>query len=60
MTVRLGQTLHGKWHLDSFIGRGGSADVYAASADWRAALSGDMSASTISSHDMVASSEVDA
>ena len=30
MTVRLGQTLHGKWHLDAFIGRGGSADVYAA------------------------------
>lgn len=30
MTVRLGQTLHGKWRLDSFIGRGGSADVYAA------------------------------
>jgi serine/threonine protein kinase len=30
MTVRLGQTLHGKWYLDSFIGRGGSADVYAA------------------------------
>jgi serine/threonine-protein kinase len=30
MSVRLGQTLHGKWRLDSFIGRGGSADVYAA------------------------------
>ena len=30
MSGRIGEVLHGKWRLDSFIGRGGSADVYAA------------------------------
>ncbi len=30
MSGRIGEVLHGKWRLDAFIGRGGSADVYAA------------------------------
>jgi serine/threonine protein kinase len=29
-TARLGQTLHGKWHLDRLLGIGGMAAVYAA------------------------------